>query len=172
MTARESLSILVGIAEGEVGVREEGGNNRGGRIRVYQAATWLQPDPWPWCAAFVCWCVREWLRHPGVSHQLGIQDVEKWRPKTAGAFDFARWAREKGLRILPEQAEVKAGDLVIFDFSHIGIVVNGALSGSQFIETVEGNTNGKGERDSESGDGVWRKKRARHLAKQFIRLTE
>jgi len=164
-------AILVGIAEAEVGVREQGGNNRGGRVRVYQSATWLEPDAWPWCAAFVCWCIKEWIKVPGVLESIGIANGDKWRPKTAGAFDFLRWAKEKDLQILPEGAEVFAGDLVVFDFSHIGIVVEDAAKGSQFIKTVEGNTNGKGDRDSTSGDGVWLKKRPRSLARSFIRIV-
>jgi hypothetical protein len=164
-------AILCAIAEAEVGTREQGGNNRGGRIVAYQAATWLAPDAWPWCAAFVCWCIKEWLKVPGVPESLGVSNVERWRPKTAGAFDFLRWAREKDLPILGENAEVQAGDLVIFDFSHIGIVVDDAAKGSQFVQTVEGNTNGRGDRESTSGDGVWMKKRARGLARNFIRIT-
>jgi hypothetical protein len=163
-------SILVGIAEAEIGTREQGGNNRGGRIVAYQKATWLEPDAWPWCAAFVCWCVKEWLSVPGVAESIGVGNIEKWRPKTAAAFDFLRWAKEKDLQVLGENEEVHAGDLVIFDFSHIGIVMEDALKGSQFIQTVEGNTNGKGDRDSTSGDGVWCKKRPRTLARNFIRL--
>jgi hypothetical protein len=163
-------SILVGIAEAEIGTREHGGNNRGGRVVAYQSATWLDPDAWPWCAAFVCWCIQEWLKVPGAAESIGVGNIDKWRPQTAAAFDLLRWAKEKDLRILDETAEAHAGDLIVFDFSHIGIVVEDALKSSQFIQTVEGNTNGKGARDSASGDGVWRKKRARSLARNFIRL--
>jgi len=164
-------SILVGIAEAEVGVREHGGNNRGERIAAYQSATWLAPDDWPWCAAFVCWVIRNWLKVPGAADSVGIGNAETWRPKTASAFDFLQWAKKQDLPILPESAEVHAGDLVVYDFSHIGIVVEDALQNSQFIYTVEGNTNGTGTRESDSGDGVWRKKRSRSLANKFIRIT-
>lgn len=171
MTPEEARKELVEIAEREVGIREQGGNNRGSRIVQYQRATWLEPGPWPWCAAFVCWCVKEWLDVAGVREYLGIKSPDAWRPQTAGAFDFVRWARDKGLRVLAEQAEVKAGDLVIFDFSHIGIVSADAGAGSTFIHTIEGNTNGRGTRDSVNGDGVWQKTRARDLARNFIRLA-
>jgi hypothetical protein len=36
--------------------------------------------------------------------------------------------------------------------------------------TLEGNTNGKGERDSTSGDGVWKKIRKKSLVKDLIRI--
>lgn len=163
-------SILVGIAEAEIGTRERGGNNRGERIVAYQKATWLDPDAWPWCAAFVCWCIQEWLKVPGAAESIGVSNIEKWRPQTPAAFDFLRWAAQKDLQVLSETAEVHAGDIIVFDFSHIGIVVEDALKSSQSIQTVEGNTNGKGARDSTSGDGVWLKKRARTLARNFIRL--
>ncbi len=64
----------------------------------------------------------------------------------------------------------RAGDFVVFDFSHIGIVAadQKAITGS--IHTIEGNTNGKGERDSVAGDGVWKKDRAQQLTKSYLRL--
>jgi len=106
-----------------------------------------------------------------VAEGMNLTRPESWRPKTAGAFDYARWAREKNLLVLPESAEVFPGDIVIYDFSHIGIITERAIARSVYIEAIEGNTNGKGDRDSTSGDGVWRKTRARGLAKQFIRLV-
>ncbi len=170
MNSKQCRNALALIAEGEIGVREEGGPNRGPRIRQYQSATWLDPDSWPWCAAFIGWCIREWLRAQPVQKALGLKDDEEagmWRPRTAGAFDFANWARKRGLKIYNESTDCLRGDIVIFDFSHIGIVVEDAPGDSEFIETVEGNTNGLGSRE---GDGVFRKTRRRELVKQFIRL--
>lgn len=161
---------LIELALKEVGTREIGGNNRGPRITEYQKATWLEPGPWPWCAAFVCWLIREWTKDPLVRSHLSLRndkETEDWRPKTAGAFDFERWARSHDLIILKETDLAKAGDLVIFDFSHIGLVIGDQLAAT--IDTVEGNTNGQGERDSESGDGVWRKRRHRSLTKSYLR---
>lgn len=167
------LKPLVDLALAEVGVREEGGNNRGPRIREYQAATWLKPAPWPWCAAFICWLIREWLKLPTVREALSLRNdrqVENWRPRTAGAFDFERWARSQKLRVLPRTSKALAGDLVVFSFSHIGIVLKDQQPGATTIETVEGNTNGAGTRDSNSGDGVWRKRRPLSSVRSFIRL--
>jgi len=165
----EARRRLVAIALSQVGKREEGSNNVGPAVRMYQAATWLTPAAWPWCAAFVCWCIREWLKDPAVLELLGItaKQSEEWRPKTAGAFDFERWAKKHGLQILNEKAEALPGDLIIFDFSHIGIVTD-QMKGVR--RTVEGNTNGQGERDSEAGDGVWKKTRADSLARVLIRI--
>ena len=164
---------LVEIAEKEIGVHEVGGNNRGPRVREYQSATWLVPGPWPWCAAFVCWAIREWLKLPEVRTALSLRNddaVEKWRPKTAGAFDFENWAKHRGLTILKVPLRAKAGDLVIFNFSHIGIVAADQTDDAH-ISTIEGNTNNGGERDSELGDGVFRKERSPQLVKAFIRIV-
>jgi hypothetical protein len=161
---------LVELALKEVGVRESGSNNRGPRIVEYQKATWLEPGAWPWCAAFICWLIREWLKDAAVREYLSLRndkEVEAWRPQTASAFDFEKWARRQDQLILPETELAKAGDLVIFDFSHIGLVIGDQLAVN--LDTVEGNTNGKGERDSQSGDGVWRKRRHRSLTKCYIR---
>lgn len=176
----QAIQKLVQLALNEVGIREEGGNNRGTRIVEYQKSTWLAPGPWPWCSAFCCWLMQEWLEDHDVLAELGIPpthwaQIEKLRCRDASAFGWEKWARERQkqrpqIKVLPETELAKAGDFVIFDFSHIGIVVADQQQGSDIIETVEGNTNGKGERDSESGDGVWRKKRNHTLTKCYIRL--
>lgn len=166
---------LADIAAEEIGVREVGGNNRGPKIVEYQSATWLKPAPWPWCAAFVCWVIKKWLEDPSVRENLLVRTnklTEAWRPRTASAFDLAKWAKERDLPVLNRSARALAGDLAIFDFSHVGIVIRDQSEGSSQIVTVEGNTNGKGERDSTSGDGVWRKIRPVRLVRSYIRITE
>ena len=168
----DPIKRLLEIATHEVGTHEVGGNNCGPRIVEYQSATWLKPAPWPWCAAFICWIIREWLKSPEVLAKLSLRndkEGEKWRPQTAGAFDFERWAKEKGLQVLNRKSLAKAGDLVVFEFSHIGIVVKDQIS-PESIECIEGNTNGSGQRDSTAGDGVWRKRRAVSLVRSFIRI--
>jgi len=163
--------LLAEIAASQIGVREEGGNNNGSKIRDYQRATDLKPASWPWCAAFVDWCIREWLARPGVREWLNLQasTPEEWRPKTALAYGYLGWAkaRPKTSVILHERDLAQPGDIVVFDFSHVGIVESD--SGFQII-TIEGNTNGRGDRDSESGDGVWRKARQKTIARNFIRI--
>jgi len=162
---------LVKIALAQVGIREVGGNNCGKQIRIYQEATTLEPGAWPWCAAFTCWLFREWVKDQEVADWLSLKttSIAQWRPKTASAFGFMDWARarQKTVAMYPDTATAMPGDLVVFDFSHIGIVIkdNGST-----IETVEGNTNGKGDRESTSGDGVWYKTRTKSLAQKFIRV--
>jgi len=164
-------SEIARIALSQDGVREVGGNNQGPQVVEYQAATWLAPAAWPWCAAFVDWCIREWLRK--VDHfdpLFGGMSPEAWRPKTAGATDLERWARERRLVILPRTAPTQAGDIVIFAFSHCGIVTSDHPRATALLRTVEGNTGPAGLRDAESGDGVFQKKRPRTVVRSLIRL--
>jgi len=166
------IEKLVDIANSQVGIKEEGGNNKGPHIVKYQQTTWLKPDAWPWCAAFVCWCIREWLKDASVKQYMKLTDeqIKTWRPRTAGAFDFANWAKKNNLQMLDEKSLAKAGDIVIFDFSHIGIVAVDQKKITDNIQVVEGNTNGTGARDSVSGDGVWLKTRNTNLVKNYIRI--
>lgn len=165
------LAGLVAIAEQEVGVREEG-RNTGKRVIEYQKATWLAPGPWPWCAAFCCWLLQDWLREGAIQVALGLTTPaaqRKWRCRDASAFGWEKWARKRdGVLLLAEHEACRSGDFVVYDFSHIGIVVTGGRQG-MMLETIEGNTNGAGSRE---GDGVYRKTR-RHspeLIRSFIRI--
>jgi len=164
------ITKLLSITQAEIGTREEGGNNCGFRVRQYQQATDLPPGAWPWCAAFVCWALEQWVRENDVPEWLNLtRTASEWRPKTALAYGFLDWAkaRPKTTTILKDSDAALPGDIVTFDFSHVGIVLED--DGKNLI-TVEGNTNGKGQRDSETGDGVWRKIRQKSLARNFIRI--
>lgn len=165
-----SLAIrqkLVDIATAEVGVLEKG-RNTGKRIIDYQRATSLEGTGWPYCAAFVCWCIREWGKDPEVLAHLKMTPAqfEKWRPKTAAAFGFEDWASKRGLTIFGdgEGNQLRTGDIMVFDMSHIGIVTGDR--GTQ-VNTIEGNTGATGGRD---GEGVWAKVRKRREARSFIRI--
>jgi hypothetical protein len=169
----KALENLAKIALSQVGVKEVGGNNNGPQVRKYQAATNLKPASWPWCAALTSWVVREWLKDPENVEWLGLKVMipEKWRPRTAAAFGYISWAKERPAtaKVLSNKAKPHVGDFVIFDFSHIGIVTK-VLPNGRF-QCVEGNTNGRGTRDSKSGDGVWLKTRSASLVRNFVRIN-
>ncbi len=161
------IQKLLTIAQKEVGMREVGGNNCGVRIREYQRATEETPGVWPWCAAFVCWVLRDWLAQEDVQEALGWSGkVDKHRPTTAAAFAYIDWARWENQVVLPKTIKAEPGMIVVYSFSHIGIVKE-AIDGDTFI-AIEGNTNGAGDRDSTTGDGVWEKKRSNSLVRNFI----
>jgi hypothetical protein len=168
-----SLEKLIAIATREIGTREAVVNNTGARIVQYQGATWLAPGAWPWCAAFTAWTMREWLADEAVRDALKLGSLslaEKWRCRDASAFGWEKWARQKGIVVLPETEKAKAGDFVVYDFSHIGLVSEDQPTARSMLRTIEGNTNGRGERDSEQGDGVWAKERPPGLAKCYLRI--
>lgn len=166
--------MLARIAESQIGVREGKKNNTGERVVEYQKATWLQPGPWAWCAAFVCWCIFQTLSATGIK--------PLWtRPRTAGAYDLERWAAgtgdykkaQPGWTVLEAKTSTpKRGDIVTFTWSHVGIVV-GYDAKAHIVHTVEGNTGGHTYQvsDSTSGDGVFKKAHKLHECRRFIRLT-
>lgn len=174
-----AIEKLIALARNEVGVREGPVNNTGARIVDYQGATWLQPGAWPWCAAFTAWLMRELLEDADVRQYLAAYfkrpgltfgEADKYRCRDASAFGWEKWATMRGFKLLTESELARAGDFVVFDFSHIGLVVEDQQQLSDKVRTIEGNTNGKGERDSTSGDGVWEKQRERTLTKSYIRI--
>lgn len=161
------ISRLVTIAESQVGVRESGSNS-GDDIRKYQEATSLAPGKWPWCAAFVDWCIQEWLKDDEVVKWLGlkVRTPEAWRPKTALAYGFLGWAKDRPntTNVLMPTERAQAGDIVMYTFSHVGIVVS---DNGNTIQTIEGNTNGEGSRE---GDGVYSKIRNKSLVRRYVRI--
>lgn len=154
---------LVKIALVEVGTEEVNGTNCGPRVNQYKAATKLPPkEAWPWCAAFVCWCVQKAMEVEGVKETKTFK-----RPTTAGAFDFKNWSLRQDDSTntkSPHRNDIQAGDIVIFTFSHIGIAT-GSPAADGTVATVEGNTDTAGSRE---GGGVYRKRRA--LAKIATRI--
>lgn len=153
---------LVETARREVGVRETR-TNGGPRIVEYQKATWLEPGAWAWCAAFVCWCVRD--------AALGGGDYSFELPQTAGAWDFENWCRAQDNTVRlrkPPADDIRAGDILVYTFSHIGIAT-GPPDKDGNVPTVEGNTNGSGSRE---GDGVYAKLRPVSKIRSRIRFTQ
>lgn len=154
---------IVRIAKAEVGVREIRDTNCGVRVDEYKAATWLNPKKgWAWCAAFVCWVVREAMASTGVKQTKTFK-----RPRTAGAWDFENWSLEQDKTTntkKPHGGDILPGDIVVFTFSHIGIAVS-SPNGEGIVKVVEGNTDAAGSRE---GGGVYLK--SRHLSKIRSRI--
>ena len=157
---------IVEIARKEIGVEEINGTNCGPRVNQYKAATWLPADKsWAWCAAFVCWLVREAMKQTGIKETAGFK-----RPRTAGAWDFENWSLEQDATTQtrkPHRGDIQAGDIVIFTFSHIGIATS-APDKSGNITTIEGNTDNRGSRE---GGAVLAKLRHISRIRSRIRFT-
>jgi hypothetical protein len=163
---------LIEIAGRDVGQMETS-RNHGPAIPKFWTAT-SYPEGYenrePYCAAGVCYWVREWLKIPGVQQAFGktASQLDQWRCKSARAFDWKDWAKDRGVRVLSDSPSeiLHTGDIVVFDFSHIGIVHDDK---GDRIYTIEANTGASGVRD---GDGIFRKDRPREVARCFIRLLE
>lgn len=158
-------SALVQLAQKEVGTEEVNGTNCGPRVNEYKAATNLPPhESWPWCAAFICWLVREALKLTGVQETFTFK-----RPRTAGAWDFINWslAQDESTQTKRDPGDdIHPGDIVVFKFSHIGLAVSAPSGG--YVETIEGNTDGEGSRE---GGAVLHKRRSLSKIKARIRFT-
>ena len=166
---------LIAIAAHEVGTVEIPRNsNTGPRIREYQRATNLEGTGWPYCAAFVDWCIREWIKDEEVRAAFGLKgphDAEDWRPKTAAAFGLIDWGEKRRMLIMDDNPihVLHTADIVVFDFSHVGLLVNDFVKdGISWIKTIDGNTS-PDSGDNEGG-GVFVRTRKRSTAKRFIRI--
>lgn len=158
------LLDLVSIAKSQLGTQEDAAHtNRGEAIRKYQESTSLGGQGWPWCAAFVCWCVWQFLK----AHQMfHIQ-----RPVTAAAFGLIDWARANNCLVFTPSDHNYApqpGDIVVFNFSHCGILsrVPSWKLGHDF-DSFEGNSNDDGSAD---GYEVVDHDRTIEKVRAFIRL--
>ena len=153
---------IVSIAKREVGVEEIDGTNCGPRVNEYKAATNLPPtEQWPWCAAFVCWVVREAMKGGKYTFK---------RPTTASAWGMEAWslAQDSSTQTKkPHGGDIKAGDIVVFTFSHVGLAT-GSPDSNGMVPTVEGNTDSAGSRE---GGGVFAKRRHVSKIRSRIRFT-
>lgn len=166
MSTPSIAQSLVEVALREVGTQEVNGSNCGPRVNEYKAATWLPANKgWPWCAAFVCWCVQQALLHAGVKETKTFK-----RPRTPGAYDFENWSKDQDGTThtkKPHRGDIQQGDIIVFTFSHIGIALS-APDKNGNVKTVEGNTDGAGSRE---GGAVLKKTRHVSNIRSRIRFT-
>lgn len=135
---------LVHRAQHEIGVREEGGNNRGERIGEYLATTNL-PQGHPWCAAFTKWVYeQEAVPTPGAN---------AWSPSwfPASRTVYMKHGDTRNIR--------KADIFGIYypnlkRIGHVGIIEK---MESGWLYTIEGNT---GDDQGREGDVVRRHRRS------------
>lgn len=127
----------------QVGIKEQGGANRGAKVEQYLASVGFGPG-YAWCAAFVSWCYQ----------QVDVQHHKSaWVPSYAKKQNLV-YKRGEFIKRLPQSGDVF---LIWFDRlkrpAHIGFVDEWK---STWVITVEGNTNDDGSRE---GDGVYKKRR-------------
>lgn len=158
---------IVKLSHNEVGVEEIDGTNCGPRVNQYKAATWLPADQsWPWCAAFIDFIVYEAMKACDVKETATFK-----RPRTAGAWDLENWSKKQDDTTQTRRdprSDIKAGDIVIFKFSHVGFAVADFDDETNTVKTIEGNTDSSGSRE---GGGVYLKRRKLSQIKTRIRFT-
>jgi hypothetical protein len=115
-----------------------------------------------WCAAFVDWCVMELLLKSQHTTSLPLAR----RPMTAAAFGLLQWGKSNDCTVLNGHHHApERGDIVVFSFSHTGIVTT---PGPGAFSSVEGNTTlGNG---GNQGYLVEKRWRSQGLLKGVIRL--
>lgn len=145
-------------------IRETSRNQGPGIKKFWDATNYAEgyANREPWCAAFACWIVQQAMASAGGTYTFK-------RPTTAAAYGFENWSLAQDLSTWtkkPPYNDIQAGDIVIFNFSHIGFAV-GSPNSAGFVRTIEGNTDDAGSRD---GGGVYQKTRALSLVRSRIRF--
>jgi hypothetical protein len=154
---------MVRIAQTQLGVVEQPPESNSGPevFGLYQKSTWIKGTGWFWCAAFICYLFKVASQKAGIRYSFSL-------PQTAGAFDYANWARtnRKFIELYePPFKNILPGDIIIFNFSHIGLSIGQVSDGK--IDCIEGNTDVRGGRN---GGGVYKKSRSLSLIKQVLRI--
>lgn len=139
------------VAEGLIGVMEEGGNNTGAQVgKIIRANDGYIGEPW--CGDFVAYCYR----------LAGSKAVQRaWASVSALG----------GLAGVERTSSPRKGDLVRFTFDHVGMFEED--NGNGTITTIEGNTGDSGAvSDSKTGgDGVYRKIRDKSLVADYLHIA-
>lgn len=128
---RRDAAILFQLAaEACVGVREEGGNNRGHLVSLFQDAVG-GPDPWAWCLSFVQACLAYAEVKTGVVSPL---------PATEHVLTLWRSAEATRLRVPgPYPGAIVLWQRGNSEQGHAGICRGHSLEAGTFY-AVEGNT--------------------------------
>lgn len=157
-------SIVAEIAATQIGVHETSDNQGPGIEKFWLATSYPDgmTDREPWCSAFASWCVKQASeKQPilGMPHLPNFPAVAEWIPWAMRDDVGGGVFKPRDSMLFP-----RAGDIVIYNFSHVGIVEN--FSG-HLLTTIEGNTNDDGSRE---GREVLRKDRELSIVKAFVRL--
>lgn len=151
-------------------------------------ASWIKPlwtatnypsghdERQPYCAAGMCWALREWLKDADVLDAMGMsaKEAELWRCKYASCYkapkaNWIYWAGKVGAKLLPPDAVIHTGDFVVYKRSHIELAV-GDTGIEPRIKVIGYNTSGAG--FSRDGEGCAEKIGSRNDVLNFIRVMD
>lgn len=161
---------LVEIARLDVGKTEVSRNQAPWIKKLWPATNYPEgyAERAPYCAAGMCYVLREWLKLPEVLKAMGFTaaEAETWRCKSAAAFGWLEWARDKRLMIFrpSDGIALHTGDIMVFEKSHIELVVDDTNG----LENIGYNTGS----DLRDGEGCFEKGRLPSLARGFIRMLK
>jgi len=144
--------LLTVEAERWLGMMEEGGNNMGQLVRLFQSQIGIAHGE-PWCMSFVQYCCYWVDRYVSsqATHSLHKSEhcMTVWR-KTPQSCRLHR----------PEVGSVAIWNKLGTDAGHTGVVIG---VGEGNITTIEGNTGDDARRVIREGDGVFAKSFRNHF---------
>lgn len=148
--------MLIQEARRWVGIAEQGGNNKGQLVELFQRTAGGLANGEPWCMDFVQYCIQE--VDASVVHALVLGCPDKKSQLFKSEHCLTVWNKSQALKI----DAPKPGCLCIWQngqtaSGHVGIIVDVNADGS--IMTVEGNTSSGDAGNQHEGDGVWQKRR-------------
>ena len=124
--ATGSADDLIARAEAELGTKETGNNI----VKYWDSTTNSSLQGNSWCAAFIVWCARK--------VNIGADVIPSYYSCYAAGDSSQRgFFLKQGRYTYRANANPQRGDLVIFEWGHIGIVTS---VDSSKIYTIEGNT--------------------------------
>lgn len=141
---------LLRIAVGQLGVTEWPQNSNKVVYNTWYYGRQVSGSAYPWCMAFVQWCFN--------------QNGTPLPFKTASCSALLNWYNVNQ----PKQVvnNPQKGDVVIYNFSHTGIIESSTAS---TITVIEGNTTSNNSGSQSNGGGVFRRTRNKSTVKAFIR---
>lgn len=142
--------LLMHVAEACVGVHEEGGDNQGSTVQLFQSVI-SAPQRQSWCMDFVQACIAY------VEYRMNVGS-----PLAATELCLDLWNKSSRFRSV---SEPKTGDIIIWqlgntEHGHTGFIVKPATILNPLHQTIEGNTSDSSELNA-NGDGVYNKFRSK-----------
>lgn len=141
---------LLRIAAEQLGVTEWPASSNKVLYNTWYYGRQVSGSAYPWCMAFVQWCFN--------------QNGTPLPFKTASCSALLNWYKKnqpKQIVTTPQK-----GDVVIYNFSHTGIIES---SSTNTITAIEGNTTSNNNGSQSNGGGVFRRTRNKSTVTAFIR---
>ncbi len=141
---------VVAVAAKEIGVTENPANSNHVKYNTWYYGKEVSGSAYPWCMAFVQWCY--W--------KAGF----KLPYATASCSALRNWYAKNHPECIVSKPQ--AGDIVIYNFGHTGILEK---AGNGTVTVIEGNTSSSNAGSQSNGGGVFRRTRKTSLVRAYIR---